>query len=196
MFGRMLCVGAAAFALVVVGCGGSGDDDDGNSGQSLDREESTPRPTRTPTAVDPADLVKLPDDACKLVTPEEVAEFSPQLGAPNALLGGDPKVYKACQWQYNATRDFGTLSVEVRRYYTSESPEEAKARIAEPLETGGEELQGLGDYAVYTSNVDVNIEINGIAKDKVVTVSWTHPESRNKKQELIDLFGEVVGRIP
>lgn len=196
MFVRMLFVAAVAFALAVAGCGGGGEDDDENSGQSLDREESTPRPTRTPTPVDPADLVKLPGDACELVTPEEVAEFSPQLGAPNALLGGDPKVYKACQWQYNATRDFGTLSVSVRKYYTSESPEKAKARIAERLQFGGEEVEGVGDFAVYESNGAVNMEINGIAKDKVVTVSWTHPESRSKKQELIDLFADVVERIP
>jgi hypothetical protein len=194
-----LFVGIAVAALVVAACGGGGDDDDDDAGAGDNRQastERTPRPTRTPKPQDPRDLVQLPEDACDLLDEQEVLAFSSEL-QPADPLAGDPDVWKGCQWQYNAGRDWGTLSVQVRKFYTSETFESARATLEERLRSAtSEKVDGVGELSVLQTYAGAQIELTALLQDRIVTVGWTNPESESKKDLLRQTVQKVIDRLP
>lgn len=193
----LFVVVAVTGVMTLSSCGGG----DGDSGDVTDDDRDTPasestrRPTRTPAAPTVA-APKPPGDVCALVSAEETKLFAAEIGPPGP--GGQdttPNTSVGCRWNSNGTgAAFGTLTVEV---YTPEAigrkPETIKGAL-EMRAAGGEELPGVGDFAIITVNA-ARAQANAMVKGVVVRVEWSGAAPATRRDTVVALLKSVVGRI-
>lgn len=212
MLWKLILVPLVAVAVLATACGDDSDDGDDNGGDA-EATTSAPAPTTdaggeaTPDGGDDdgddngsggngdGERATLPDDACALVTAEELATLVPdsQPGSPTSDAGGGES--RLCLWQSDS--EAAGMSINVEAYPSEISTD----LIVEELESNfadagadAKEVEGVGEFAYFVSPRENVGELVGVVKGLELTLRYDGPAGTGEA-ELIVIAKAVEERL-
>jgi hypothetical protein len=200
-----LLAGAFLFPLLLPACGG--DDDDSSTATApggvatTGDDESGATPSAT-TAADEdegsGDEAQLPEDACQLLTLSEVQTVAS--GASEGEPGSEstPAVRVVdCFWS-GTGGDLASLTLTISTLPEGFSEDDIRLALETEANESGEnggEIPGVGDFAAYSSAVEIDVTAKALVHGLLVDVSLNATGARTHKDEVIALLKAAVERI-
>ena len=138
---------------------------------------------------------KLPDDACSLLSMDQVRTVLPQSedGKSKKEAAGATQVV-TCFWQDRTTSLTVTASSIPAPATTALMKTSLQAEIRNAGANGGE-VQGVGDYAIYTSTIAADMAAKAVVKGYLLVVDLNGLGARDQKDKVIALLKAAAGRI-
>ena len=137
---------------------------------------------------------KFPKSACKLLTATEIKELIADADPGTKRNEGGQGVKNAtCNWKSVSGENLATLTVTVLDLGSSVPPGFAKLSIQH--ETGAHKVSGVGSYAIYTSNVNVNLDVKAVVGKLIIDVDYNATAAQDQKDVVIKLAKAVAKRL-
>lgn len=211
MFLKLVFVPLVVVAVLVAACGGESDDgnDNGDNGELAtsaaptieESGEATPDGGSDDGGDDGSggngdgERAALPDDACTLVTAEELATLVPdaQPGSSTSDAGGGES--RLCLWQSDS--EAAGMSINIEAYPSEISTDliidELESNLAD-AGTDGKEVEDVGEFAYFVSPRENVGELVTVVKGLELTLRYDGPAGTGEA-ELIEIARAVEERL-
>ena len=135
-----------------------------------------------------------PKNACKLLTASEVKALIPDADAGTKKNEGVQGVKNAsCYWKSVSGTNLASLNVTVLSLGSSVPP--GFAKLALQHETGAKKVSGIGSYAIYTSVINVDLNVKAVVGKLTLDVDYNANSAQDQKGAVIKIAKAVAKRI-
>jgi len=139
----------------------------------------------------------VPDDACALITLDQVKQLIPDATAGQPSKNSTANVRTSgCYW----TSAGSTLSLKVE--FSTLPPSAPRDAVKRSLQTelndagsNGKELSGIGDYAIVTSSVAVDSELKALVGGILLRIDLNGDGARAKLDDLAPLARAIAPKL-
>lgn len=137
---------------------------------------------------------KFPKNACALLTAAEVQALIPDADAGTKRNQAGQGVKNAsCYWKSVSGEKLATLTVTVLDLGKSVPPGFAKLSIQH--ETGAKKVSGVGSFAIYTSLVNIDLDVKAVVGKLILDVDYNANSAQDQKDAVIKIAKAVSKRI-
>ena len=137
---------------------------------------------------------KFSKNACKLVTPAEVKALIPDADAGTKRYEAGHGVKNAsCYWKSVSSAKLASLAVTVLDLGKSVPP--GFAKLALQHETGAKKVSGLGDYAIYISQINVDLEVKAVVGKLTLNVDYNANSAQDEKDAVIKIAKAIAKHL-
>lgn len=194
----------AGAAAMVAACGGGGGNNNAGGGANTQPPSSatkaplaTSAPTKAATTPSGTSGGQVPADVCALLTSDELAQIAAGAGQGQARSETAQQVTtKSCYWLFGD--GLLSLTLSVTTIPPGTPPNVMKTSLQSSLQdagANGRELSGLGDYAIYTSIVNIEGRVQVLLKGLLLDLTLNGTGARGLGDKLIPVAKAAAGRI-
>lgn len=203
-FSKRVLLLTACAGLALAACGGSDSKGAANTpaaagstaaatAAATKASASTPAATQSAATQKPATTSKVPADACALLTLDQVHQLAPTAGEGKVSpqQGAPGQSIVACRWEWPEGN--GSLDLTIYTLPAGAGEDVVKSSLRTSAKKNGSELSGIGDFAIVTSVVKFDVEVQALVHGLLLTIRLNVTGAPDQQDKLIALAKIVAG---